>query len=150
MSILSNLTMGFSGLSVIVPNIFPNCIIGFSFFWCLAPDGRTPEQIIYRYRSGYKIFMKDPEIIELGMNLHVSLFWVLMFGTMWKYTICKNFFNWNCGRIGLLLFLFSISFSLLFSTTSTLGSGIPFSAFTIFFFILFAFDFYFSITISFG
>jgi len=93
--------------------------------------------------------MEESDINELGMNLHVSLFWIFMFGTMWKYAICENFFNWNCWWIGLLLFLFSISLSFLFSTTSTFGSGVPFATFTIFFFILFAFDFYFG-TISFG
>ncbi len=144
--------MGFSGLSMIVPNIFPNCIISFSFFWCLAPNGRTPEQIFkqrWLITTGYKVSMQDSDISEIGSNVHVSLFWIFMFGTMWKYTICKNFFNWNCGRIGLLLFLFSISLSFLFSTASTFGSGVPFATFTIFFSILFAFDFYFS-TISFG
>ena len=84
------------------------------------------------------------------MNVHISLFWVFMLGTMWKYTVCKNFFNWNCGRIGLLFFLFSISLSFLFSTTSTFGSGVAFTTFAIFsFFILFAFGFYFGI-VSFG
>ena len=144
--------MGFSGLSMIVPNIFPNCIIGFSFLWCLAPNGRTPEHIFkqrWLITTGYKVSMEDSDISEIGSNVHISLFWIFMFGPMWKYTICKNFFNWNCGRIGLLLFLFSISLSFLFSTASTFGSGVPFATFTVFFFILFAFDFYFS-TISFG